>query len=167
MVSWHKVPEGEATLDPLTSLAGLVVKGEDFRATLSEIATATTLTDNHFLVLVSSGVTITLPSAINHKERIYTIKNIGTGQVTISAYSNETIDGESTLYLNSQYSYVMIVSDGSEWFIIGGRNVKLEDKLNDLLTEQKETNEKLTDYLKQIAEKLAALASEMYSSLRR
>ncbi len=129
MVDWHKVPDGEATLDPLTSLAGLVVSGVDIRATLEEVVTATTLTENHFLVLVNGTLTITLPKAVNHKERIYTIKNIGTGMVTINAYSSEKIDGEGTVVLNSQYSYVRIVSDGDEWFIIGGINVKMEDLL--------------------------------------
>ena len=167
MVQWHEVPEGEAPLDPLTSLAGLVVAGEDLRATLEEVATATTLTENHFLVLVNGNLTITLPKAVNHKERIYTIKNIGQGQVTIDAYSNEEIDGEGTLVLNSQYSYVTIVSDGDEWFIIGGRNVKLEEIAQDTLDEQKKANENLNDYLKQIRDKLAALASAMYSELRR
>jgi len=132
MVEWHKIPEGEAPLDPLTSLAGLTVAGEDLRATLEEVATATTLTENHFLVLVNGNITITLPKAVNHKERIYTIKNIGQGQVTIDAYSNEEIDGEVELTLSHQYSYVTIVSDGDEWFIIGGRNMKSEQYLEEI-----------------------------------
>ena len=126
MVEWHKVPEGEATLAELTSLAGLVVRGEDLRATLEEVATATTLTENHYLVLVSASVSITLPKAVNHKERIYTIKNIGDGSVSIDTYASETIDGEGILTLDAQYSYVTIVSDGDEWLIIGGVNVGSE-----------------------------------------
>jgi len=132
MVEWHKVPEGEATLAELTSLAGLVVVGQDLRATLEEVAVSTTLTANHFLLLADGNVTITLPKAVNHNERVYTIKNIGQGIVTIDAYSNEEIDGEGTLVLNSQYSYVTIVSNGDEWFIIGGRNVKSEKYLEEI-----------------------------------
>lgn len=132
MVEWHKVPDGEATLDPLTSLAGLVVSGIDFRATLEEVATATTLTENHFLVLVSGNVSITLPKAVNHKERLYTIKNIGQGRVTINAYSGDKIEWEETLVLGLQGDFVTIISDGDEWFIIGGRNVKSEDLLREI-----------------------------------
>jgi len=132
MVEWHKVPDGEATLDPLTSLAGLVVSGIDIKAKLEEVATATTLTENHYLVLVNGTITITLPKAVNHKERMYTIKNIGSGAVTVNAYSGEKIDGEGTVVLNSQYSYITIVSDGEEWFIIGGINVKMEEILEEI-----------------------------------
>lgn len=132
MGGWFSFTTG---VDTTNLLAGLKVDAEDISFTLEEVATATTLTANHFLVMVNGNVTITLPAAASHANRVYTIKNIGTGKVTIYADGSEKIDGEQTLVLNLQYSYVTIVSDGDEWFIIGGRNVKLEDLFEDKMDE--------------------------------
>jgi len=156
MVDWHPVPEGEYKLPSETNLKGLIVVGEDLRYTLEEVATATTLTADHFLVVVdtsSTNITITLPASALHKHRVYTIKNIGTGKVTIDANGSETIDGETTIELTLQYSYVTIVCDGDEWFIIGGEYVKMEDLLREILDELKTE----TDKLKEIKEQLEIL----------
>ncbi len=132
MVEWHRVPEGEAPLDPLTSLAGLVVKGEDLRATLEEVATATTLTENHFLVLVTSGATITVPKAVNHKSRTYIIMNVG-GAVNLVPTAGDSINGEGSIQLDTKYSFVTIVSDGDDkWLIIGGIDVAAEAILKEI-----------------------------------
>ncbi len=161
MVLWHRVPLGESehTLDVLTDLSGLAIHGEDLKATVEEVAIATTLTANHFLVLVNGSVTIALPKAANHKERIYTIKNIGQGRVTIDPYSSETIDGEETIVLNFQYSFVTIVSDGSEWLIIGGVNVKMEEILKEIRDSLAKPLDKLI-YLTGRLEKYAADENE-------
>ena len=139
-------------IPPVTpSLAGLTVDAEDISFTLEEVATATTLTINHFLVLVNTtggDITITLPASASHAERVYTIKNIGTGKVTIDANGSEKIDDEETIVLNLQYSYVTIVCDGTEWFIIGGGNVKLETLLETQVSKQKETAQLLEKLLR-------------------
>ncbi len=151
MVTWRQEPTNETPLDPETTLAGLVVVGEDLRFTAAEIATATTLTADHYLVLVDGSsvkVKITLPPAIEHRYRSYTIKKIDRSkhQVTIDANSTEKIDGDESLVLKSQYAFVTIVSDGDEWFIIGGVNVKLETIAENQLKKQKDI-EKLLEKL--------------------
>lgn len=123
-------------VDTTDILAGLKVDAEDIEFTTEEVATATTLTADHFMVAVnasSGSVTITLPAAASHTDRIYTIKKIDSSgnKVTIDGNSDEKIDGEETVDLNLQYSYVTIVCDGDEWFIIGGRNVKIEELVKD------------------------------------
>lgn len=136
MVTWHPPP-----IKP--SIADLTVSAEDISFTLEEVVTATTLTVNHYLVMVNApgNTKITLPVATSHANRVYTIKNIhGSGTVTIDAYGPENIDGETTVTLNLQYSYVTIVCDGTEWFIIGGQNVKMEDLLRQILDEIIELN---------------------------
>ena len=151
MVTWHPVPETGSTLAEETNLKGLTVHSEDISFTLNEYTSALTLTADNFLVLLnasSGAIKVTLPAAVNHRNRVYTIKNIGgSGSVVVDANSNEKIDGETTVTLGLQYDFVTIVSDGDEWFIIGGRNVKLEDLLANVLTEIKDQKEKLREEL--------------------
>jgi len=82
-----------------------------------------TLTDDDFLVLVnaSGGArTVTLPTAIGIKGRIYVIKKTdnSANAVTVATTSSQTIDGATTYSLASQYKRVEVISDGSNWQII-------------------------------------------------
>ena len=102
-----------------------------------------TLTDSNSLILVNSTghVTITLPSASSSTGTGYTIKNIGTGRVSIETDSNDTIDGEDGLEFYTQYEYVTITSNGIEWFIIGGEFVKMTETLTGIKSELEKMNE--------------------------
>jgi hypothetical protein len=78
-------------------------------------------TDDVWLVDASGAArTVNLPTAASRKFRKYTIKKTdATGNlVTIDGNSSETIDGELTHDLTTQYESVTIVSDGSNWHII-------------------------------------------------
>jgi hypothetical protein len=74
------------------------------------------------IYLISNGstaVTIRLPSTASAIAGYkYQIKRIGTALVTIDADASQTIDGQLTIILYTQYSAVTIVSDGSNWHII-------------------------------------------------
>ena len=155
MVTWHKEP----------NIAGLIVSAEDIKFTSEEVAVATTLTDSYYFVKVdasSGSITITLPAVVSCINRAYTIKKIDSSgnKVTIDGNSTETIDGEETIDLTLQYSYVTIVCDGDEWHIIGGEYVKMEDKLDDLLEEQKYTSD-ATDKLIFLLAKMEKHLGEM------
>ena len=163
MVSWHREPERRTEVDKVITLAGLEIAAEDTRLTSAEIATVTTLTPDHYFVKVKDGATINLPDVVNHKDRAYTIKNVSDGEVTIKANGSNTIDGEGSIVLTLQYSYVMIVSDGIAWFIIGGLNVKLEELIEDQNTLIEEQNTLLTQMavvLKQILLHQASISGE-------
>jgi hypothetical protein len=71
----------------------------------------------------SGNITITLPAAAGSDMtgRTYLVKKTdATGNtVTIDANSSETIDGATTYVMSTQWKYVTIMSNGSEWFIIG------------------------------------------------
>lgn len=84
----------------------------------TSLTAATTLTASDDVVLASGTFTITLPIVASTAGKTYFIKNIGTGTITIDGASTETIDGETTITLSSQYDFVVITSDGSEWHII-------------------------------------------------
>lgn len=48
-----------------------------------------------------------------------TIKNIGSGTITIDGDDTETIDGALTLVLSTQYDSMTLTSDGSNWNAVG------------------------------------------------
>ena len=68
-----------------------------------------------------AAFTITLPTAIGVTGQTYTIKRINSGSnaVTVGTTSAQTIDGSSSYTLSSQYKYVKVVSDGTNWIIVG------------------------------------------------
>ncbi|MDD5456416.1 MAG: hypothetical protein PHV30_05215 [Candidatus Margulisbacteria bacterium] len=83
-----------------------------------------TLTGSDSIVLANAGngqITMTLPTAAGIDGRYYTIKKIDTGKnkVVIATSAGQLIDKDSTYVLTMQYEYVTLVSDGSNWVIIG------------------------------------------------
>jgi len=136
--------------------------------TITPKTVSTTLATKDKIVLVdasSGGITITLPASSSHTKREYTIKKIDNSnhKVIIDANGTETIDGEQTIELSLQYQYITIVCDGTEWFIIGGEYVKMEDTLDSIretLESQLEQTEKLlvlTDEIKKHQEEASDL----------
>ncbi len=81
-------------------------------------------------------IKIALPTASDIPGKWYWIKKIDSSgnAVIIDADGAETIDGEQTLDLGLQYQYVVIISDGTEWFILGGEYVKMEEILREQQT---------------------------------
>jgi len=75
-------------------------------------------TDNT-IECVSGTFTVTLPTAIGVKGKQYVVKNIGSGTITVSTTSSQTIDGNNTISLTQNES-IVVVSDDSDWKIIGG-----------------------------------------------
>lgn len=75
---------------------------------------------NDYLVDVTGNtVTITLPTAVGINGKNYIVKNSGTGVVTVSTTSGQTIDGSSSKTLNNNDS-IEVVSDGTNWNVVGG-----------------------------------------------
>jgi len=115
------------------------------KVTVNEYTSSQTLSVDNQDVLVdasSGSVTITLPASSSNTDRRYTIKKKDSSgnKVIIDANGSETIDGETTVELKLQYQYVTILCDGTEWFIIGGEYVKMEDTLENILEKQKDAN---------------------------
>jgi hypothetical protein len=67
----------------------------------------------------AGGITITLPAAASSTGRIITVTKVdaGAGDVTIDGNGAETINGNATHDLTSQYESITIYCDGTEWFI--------------------------------------------------
>lgn len=90
---------------------------------IATIAASTTLTTSQTVILCDASggaIVVTLPAASANTGRRYFIKKIDSSAntVTIDGNANETIDGELTSELRSQYDTITIVSDGSNWHIL-------------------------------------------------
>jgi hypothetical protein len=68
----------------------------------------------------SGAITISLPTAAGCTGRVYVIKKVSPAgnTVTVDGYLAETIDGNSTYVLTTQYSTVTIQSDGTNWWVL-------------------------------------------------
>ena len=77
--------------------------------------TATSLTST---IDFTNTITITLPTAVGNSGRFHTIKNSGTGVITIATTSSQTIDGAATQSLATQWSKITVQSTGANWIII-------------------------------------------------
>jgi len=107
-----------------------------------------TVTDSDLIIYVdatSSPATITLPAATDSGGHVFYIKKVDSSgnTVTIDADGTETIDGEQTIEMNLQYQCIMVHCDGTEWFILGGEYVKMEDLLKRYLGEQTDLLERI------------------------
>lgn len=67
-----------------------------------------------YVYICTSTLTVTLPDATTNTN-LYTIKNVGTGVVTINTTSSQTIDGALTIVMPLQYTAVDLVSDTAGW----------------------------------------------------
>lgn len=65
----------------------------------------------------ANSFTVTLPTAIGIVGKVYSIKNSGTGTITVDTTSSQTIDGSLTQNL-SQYDNLQVMSNGANWIII-------------------------------------------------
>jgi len=83
-----------------------------------------TVTAKDSIIAVDStlGVlAIALPSAIGIAGREYTVKKVDNSGnwVSVSCSGADTIDGVPFKLLNTQYAYLIVVSDGYNWMIVG------------------------------------------------
>jgi len=86
-----------------------------------DVATSITLNDTHYTFVCDrfDGMTVTLPTAVGITGRIYIIKNIEEGAVTVDGDGTETIDGSVNSVSLAQWKYVKVQSTGGAWIIIG------------------------------------------------
>lgn len=105
--------------------AGITVDGVDLsvgkpHTMLSKSAnyTVTTADGAHCVVLCTNTITVTLYPASGNEGRTVTVKNIGTGAITIDGNASETIDGDLTKVIGARYQALTMVSDGSNWYLL-------------------------------------------------
>lgn len=106
--------------------SGAKVRTSEVTYEYNALTTSTTLVANtignvgncHSLVEITSGSpTITLPTAVGLVGYQFTIKNTGSGTVTLATTSAQTIDGASTQSI-TQYQALVPTSNGTNWILL-------------------------------------------------
>ena len=102
---------------PASGVLYIVIGSTDYQIQVSTLlgssSTQTsdyTITKNKETVLASGEIAVTLPAASSAWE--CWIKNIGTSKVTIEPGSGDTIEGQASFILGSQYEGIHLKSDG-------------------------------------------------------
>ncbi len=79
------------------------------------------LVSDWFLKLDATGgiFTVTLPTAVGYTDKEYILKKIDSSGnvITVATTSSQTIDGSTTKSLSTQWSTLVVVSDGANWLI--------------------------------------------------
>ncbi|HEY3999843.1 MAG TPA: phage tail protein [Candidatus Xenobia bacterium] len=100
---------------------GLVTAGSQLSVTTQTTSYTLVATDDVVLGnATSAAITLTLPSAAGITGKTYSMKKIDpTGNaVTIATTGSQTIDGSTTQVLAAQYQEMMVVSNGTSWYIV-------------------------------------------------
>jgi hypothetical protein len=85
--------------------------------TVSINTSAGSASSTDYVYLASGTINVTLPTAVGN-QNLYTIKNVGTGVITVNTTSSQTIDGSLTAPIKIQYLSLTLVSNGANWNII-------------------------------------------------
>lgn len=92
---------------------------ENVSSYLVKTGAYTILPSDSLINYTSGTVSATLPTAVGITGHQITIKNSGSGAITVATTSAQTIDGASIYSLASQYKYVIVISNGANWIIVG------------------------------------------------
>lgn len=157
-------PDSKVALDmetrqpsiPSGYIAGVMLKASYTETSKAEDYTAA----NETVILVDASgnaVTITLPAASTNAGKYYYIKKVDSSGRGVTVKGNtitETIDGEVSVSMAIQYQHIMVLCDGTVWWILGGVNVKMEE----ILKAQETLLEQLTKQLRVILSCLSSMS---------
>jgi len=91
-------------------------------------STSAASTDNSLSFTGTTAATLTLPDASTCTGRMYAVKNasatLPTPVLTIATTSLQTIDGSSTWLLDEQNKMITVVSNGTNWNVVGSNPAK-------------------------------------------
>ena len=104
----------------LDSLATFV--GNNIAETVQNVNSDSNLSSSAGAIVLaqsaSSAYTLTLEPAADSSGKIFKVKREDGQNVTIAAAGSETIDGDASIVLESDYAAVMLFSNGSNYFVI-------------------------------------------------
>ncbi len=101
--------------------------------------------DGYDTILVTTGAstrTITLPAVANNAGRILTIKkeDSGAGTVLIDTPGSEGIDSAAQNELFEQFAFITIISNGTNWRILGAYDLIRGSSINQNITNVEDTS---------------------------
>lgn len=85
---------------------------------ITTVAITYAITADDYTIVCSAAITVTLPTAIGIPGRIYNIKNISAGTVTIATTSSQTIDGSTTRLVSTMNETITVQSNNANWVVI-------------------------------------------------
>lgn len=111
---------GIATTTPLSTFEVNGSNGQSITTVSSDL----TLDATHSVIVCNNGAvpkTITLPTSVGIKGRIYNIKRSesSSANITIATSSSQMIDGEPNIILSHAKESISLISDGADWKVIG------------------------------------------------
>lgn len=95
------------------------INSQETKTNVSTTTTALTLGAYYSILLCKNGpYTISLPNATaGYGQRVFWIKNIDPGVITVTPFGTQKIDGGGSRTLN-QWDTLNICCDGSNWFVL-------------------------------------------------
>ena len=125
---WIKISNNSAPIDTINDMSDKINDLVDDVTSISKkdnivakTAAFTLVKDVTYLITSDADggdFTLTLPAASTCSGQKFVIKHIGsTGVCTLDAGSGVTIDGSRYVYLVQQYACLVIISDGTNWYI--------------------------------------------------
>jgi len=111
------IDESSTSRVATTSGGPVVLEGDLY---ISKSAAYTILGTDNTVNCISGTFALTLPDAVVREGKIYTLKNSGSGMITINTSSAQTLDGGASGSITlAQYEFIVVQSNGSDWIIIG------------------------------------------------
>jgi len=83
----------------------------------AKTATYTITVNDYQIECTANSFTVTLPTASGISGQVFSIKNSGTGTITVATTSSQTIDGSLTQTL-AQRDNIVVMSNGTGWIIL-------------------------------------------------
>jgi uncharacterized Zn-binding protein involved in type VI secretion/D-mannonate dehydratase len=83
-----------------------------------EVSSNTTILSTDYTINATAGLVLTLPTAVGNGGLMYHIKNTSTGNVIVSGVGGETLDGQLSFEMSTQYQSIKVQSTNSNWIIL-------------------------------------------------
>ena len=83
-----------------------------------EVSSDTTILSTDYTINATAGLVLSLPTAVGNGGLIYNIKNTGVGNVIVSGVGGNTIDGQPSFEISTQYQSIKVQSTNSNWIIL-------------------------------------------------
>lgn len=75
------------------------------------------LAPDYFVLCTANSFNVTLPTAVGKQNKIYEIKNAGSGTISLLTTGGQTIDGESSQQILSG-ECLTVLSNNANWFVV-------------------------------------------------
>jgi len=83
-----------------------------------EVSSNTTILTSDYTINATAGAVLTLPTAVGNGGLMFNIKNTSTGNVIVSGVAGETLDGDTSFEISTQYQSIKVQSTNSNWIIL-------------------------------------------------